>query len=52
VRGLDTAVLSRLLLSVFVEASLMLGQAKNVRATRAALRVALRGLVGGLIVEP
>jgi AcrR family transcriptional regulator len=49
--AVDTALLSRLLLSVFVEASQILGNARNVKQTRAALATTLTRLLDGVIVE-
>lgn len=49
--AVDTAILSRLLLSVFVEASQILGNARSVRRTRAALSRTLARLLDGVIVD-
>ena len=49
--AVDTALLSRLLLSVFVEASVILGNARNVKQTRAALARTLARLLDGVIVD-
>ncbi len=49
--AVDTALLSRLLLSVFVEASLILGNARNVKQTRAGLARTLARLLDGVIVD-
>lgn len=45
----DTTVLARLLLSVLIEASVMLGHSENVGKTRVALRVALERLLAGVL---
>ena len=46
---MDTKVLARLLLSLLIEASVMLGHSENVGKTRAALRVALERLLAGVM---
>jgi AcrR family transcriptional regulator len=50
--GMDTSILSRLLLSVLIESSMLLGRSKEVKKTRAALRVALTRILSGLISAP
>jgi hypothetical protein len=47
--GVDTGVLSRLLLSVLIDASVQLGHAKDVRKTRAAPRVLLARMMNGVM---
>jgi tetracycline repressor-like protein len=47
--GVDTALLARLLLSVLIEASVLLGRAENVKKTRAALRVVLERMLSGVM---
>jgi AcrR family transcriptional regulator len=47
--GVDTELLARLLLSVLIEASVLLGNADDVERTRAALRVLLGRMLAGVI---
>lgn len=49
--AVDTALLSRLLLALFIEVSVILGSARNVKQTRAALGRTLARLLDGVIVD-